>query len=311
MATYAHIVGGLDNGQIVELTDLDIMALSRGERVEFGPVLPPRKVELEVHNGNVMSRPLAHERLLNSEVKRLLNGTRSYRGFAIDDARDRFGLPITATMRDIERAMSDRLAEARLNGEDLLYPAWMHDAAYDSLFNEAASGTDFYTRQSLLFELALDGRISTEEYLSATPTYSEIASICRSVRRRVDEREEPYEDSLLYNAWHGELYALGKNARHAVYGVITGEVVADNELALMHMCSKLTTPRKDYTPVRAHFEYLRREYEMTFFEEKTEAFNELVANAESIALAPYIGSDLSTDVAYEEWFGLVRSLDEE
>lgn len=315
MATYAHIVGGLSNGQIVELTDLDIMALSRGERVEFGPAIPPRKVELEVHDGNdrayLTPRPAAHYRLLNCEVKHLLDGTRSYRGFAIDDARGRFELPGTATMRDIERAVSDRLAEARLDGVELPYPAWMEDAAYDSLFNEAASGTDFFARQSLLFELALDGRISTDEYRGAMPTYSEIASICANVEQRVAERTGMFTDSLLYTAWHGEMYALGRHAARHIYGVITGDVVADNDLALAHICAKLTEPRKDYTPVYAHFRHLRSEYMKTYLEERTDAFKELEANAEIIARAPYIGSDLSTDIAFEEWRGLMRTLDEE
>jgi hypothetical protein len=114
----------------------------------------------------------------------------------------------------------------------------------------------------------------------------------------------------LYNAWHGELYYLGKHAKY-VYGVITGELVADNQFALKHMCSKLTIPRTDLAPVLCHFKYLQDEYVETFFEEKDDGFNDLAMNAEIIARAPYMGSDEMDDEAFEFWQSLMTTLDEE
>lgn len=288
MATYAHIVGGLDNGQVVELTDLDIMALSRGEYVEFGPGLPPRKVELEVYGTTVMQRAPAHERLLDSEVKRLLNGTRSYRGFAIEDAQDRFGLPATASMRDIERAMSDRIAEARLNGEEMSRPSWMDDAAYNNLFNEASSGEDFFTRQSLLFELALDGRISTEEYLGAMPTYTEVGAICR------DAEAERRAGKDMWYAWYGELLVYEPAVVAHIAGTITGTPVVANDMAVEHAATHIVSAGRD--TAMTHLRRLQHKWEgmestnMSLYEAEYHAADAIVsALAGKTLFGDYVG----------------------
>lgn len=286
-----------------------------GKRLAVEGPHPVRHI-VHAHMGELASSPLVpqYEFLSEAEVRAVVDCTRQYRRSSVYRAMMELQLSNKGLGAELYEAVASetqrRLREGLMKGEVVLETPASKEASREAVFNRACSGTDWVARRELLYDLVLEGRLTRTEYDKARPAYSEIASICASVEHRVAERKGPYSPSLLYSAWHGEMYALGKHA-HYVYGVITGEVVADNDLALMHMCSKLTEPRKDYAPVRAQFEYLRREYVETYLEEMTDAFKEFEMSAEIIARAPYIGSDLSGEIAYEEWRGLMRTLDEE
>lgn len=267
--------------------------------------------QVHYHMDEISAQPLTrhYDFLDDEEVQSVVDCTRQHRRDSVYkammeldlDTRKGVGIELYEA---VDSETQRRMRVGLVNGQFIPETSAAKEAGREETFNLACSGTEWNTRYGLLYDLVLEGRITREQYDAARPTYSEIASICTDVHHRVDEGES------LYNAWHGELYSLGKHAGY-VYGVITGEAVADNDFALKHMCSKLTIPRTDLAPVLCHFEYLRDEYVETFFEEKDEGFNDLAMNAEIIARAPYMGSDAADDEAFEFWQRLMPQLDEE
>ena len=272
----------------------------------------PRPVCMQVHYhmDEISSQPFVrhYDFLSEEEVQAVVNCTRQYRRTSVYRAMMELDIDskgVGAELYDaVARETQRRMRVGLVAGQIIPETDAAKEAGREQNFNLACSGTDWSARWELLYDLVLEGRITRQQYDDARPTYSEVASICTNVHHRVDEGEG------LYNAWHGELYYLGKHARY-VYGVITGDVVADNDFALLHMCSKLAISRNDLSPILCHFKYLQEEYLHTFLEERDERFNDLAMNAEIIARVPYMGSDEMDDAAFELWQSLMTKLDEE
>ena len=265
--------------------------------------------EVHYHMDEIKSQPYGRrwDFLTDEEVGCVVKCTYSIRRESAFAAAEEFNIDKRTSLSIYDEISSvyHTLARAEMmNGNILPVPASIDEAEREEFYNEACSEGGWHVRQQLLYELVLEGRIERKVYDEARPTYSEIATICNNVSRRVDEGES------LYNAWHGELYALSSHARY-VYGVITGELVADNKFALKHMCSKLVMSRTTLSPVLCHFQYLQEEYDLTCHDGKTDEFMDLEMNAEIIARSPYLGSEEMDDKAFEFWQSLVSGLESE
>jgi hypothetical protein len=276
-----------------------------GKHLDVGP----RTCEHEVHYHMDEIKATPYQRrwdfLTDEEVLHVVECTYQVRRVSAFAAAEAYGIDKKTSLSIYDEISSvyHTLARAEMmSGKILPVPELIDEAEREEFYNEACSESSWHVRQQLLFEFVLEGRISREVYDQAHPEYSEIATICNAVSTRVDEGES------LYNAWHGELYSLGKHAGY-VYGVIAGDVVADNEFALKHMCSKLTLSRTDLAPVLAHFRYLQEEYDLTCYGSKTDSFMDLEMNAEIISRAPYLGSDEMYDKAFELWQTLMANID--
>ena len=181
--------------------------------------------------------------------------------------------------------------------EMLPTPHWLKAAERENEVNDALN-LDYPARLRLLYELVLDGSVDKRAYNEALPTYDEIAQMCtQSLMMR--------DTMSTYQSWQAELFGLTDAQIAYIYGVITGNAVAVNDMTLEHVCAKLASPQPhEGAIIHAHFKRVQRGWDDEF-EVRTRKFTELLGAAEVIVRSLtyshfFVGEGPMWSVEYED-----------
>lgn len=275
-----------------------------GSHLDVGPV--PVSHTVHYHMDEIESRPYprSYDGWTDEQVSNVVHCRRDYMHTALDYACDELGQEIRGremTIDLIRQAWQNRVREAMCGGTMLATPSWLKAAEIEARYNKATRGGSYRTRKALVRDLILEGRVNPGVFGALKPTHSEIASMITEVTSIVDD------GISLYDAWEAVLIRLTKEERVYVFGVITGEAVADNALALQHMCSRLFMGTDALTPVLTHFKYAESIYLSEEYPDE-EAFEECLLDHEIIARANYSGSEEADETAHELWLELVDEM---